>query len=209
MEFVFRKQSPASSALRFSVVVGLHVILVGGLMAGLGHSGMRIMPPPAIEYIKIFDTPPPPAAKPESHKVRAPSNVQVPLPEVPVVLPQALEPTMAAAPVDAVISTEASSSAITDGAGSTPSLAVSAACPNSQSVRNAVRYPLVARRDGIEGDVVARFVVGAAGGIRGAEIVSSSNRVFITVVLAAVQQFQCAGQGHDVMVEVPFSFRLQ
>ena len=136
------------------------------------------------------------------------SPVSVPVPDMPVQIAPP-EQTIVAAPADTVISTESSSMADSAGAGSTPSMAVSAACPNSQAVRTSMRYPLMARRDGVEGDVVARFIVGAAGGIRGAEIISSSNRVFNSAVLAAVQQFQCAGQGRDVMVEVPFSFRLQ
>lgn len=208
MEFVFREQSPAKSAARLSVVVALHVVLIGGLMAGLGRTGMRILPPESIEYINIIDNPAPPAPKPETHKVKAASPVSVPVPDMPVQIAPP-EQTIVAAPADTVISTESSSMADSAGAGSTPSMAVSAACPNSQAVRTSMRYPLMARRDGVEGDVVARFIVGAAGGIRGAEIISSSNRVFNSAVLAAVQQFQCAGQGRDVMVEVPFSFRLQ
>lgn len=209
MEFVFREQSPAKRAMRLSVVVALHVVLIGGLMAGLGRTGMRILPPESIEYINIIDNTPPPAPRPETHKTKAVSPVTVPVPDVPVQMVPVPEQTIAAAPADAVISSESSSMAVTDGAGSTPSMAVSAACPNSQAVRTSMRYPLMARRDGAEGDVIARFIVGAGGGIRGAEIVSSSNRVFNSAVLAAVQQFQCAGQGRDVMVEVPFSFRLQ
>lgn len=209
MEFVFREQSPAKRAARLSVVVALHVFLIGGLMAGLGRTGMRLLPPESIEYINIIDNPPPPAPKPETHKVKAVSPVNVPVPDVPVQVVPAPDQTIAVAPVESPVSSDSSSMTVTDGAGSTPSVAVSAACPNSQAVRTSMRYPLMARRDGVEGDVVARFIVGANGGIRGAEIISSSNRVFNGAVLAAVQQFQCAGQGREVMVEVPFSFRLQ
>lgn len=208
MEFVFRKQSPADRAARLTLVIALHVVLIGGLMAGLGHPVMRIAMPASIEYVSIIDTPPP-APKPEMKKVATQSPLQLPVPDVPLIAPVVQPETVSAVPSDAVISTESSVSATVDGSGSTPAVAVSAACPNSQAIRSSMRYPIMARRDGIEGDVVARFVVGAAGGIRNAEIVSSSNRVFNTAVLSALQQFQCAGQGRDVMVEVPFSFRLQ
>lgn len=208
MEFVFRKQSPVSSAARLSLVVALHVVLIGGLMAGLGHPIMRVTMPASIEYVSIIDTPPP-APKPEARKNATQNPLQVPVPDVPVVMPVVQPETVSAVPGDTVIATESPVSAAVDGSGSTPAVAVSAACPNSQAIRSSLRYPIMARRDGIEGDVLARFVVGAAGGIRNAEIVSSSNRVFNTAVLSALQQFQCTGQGREVMVEVPFSFRLQ
>jgi protein TonB len=208
MEFVFRKQSPASSAARISLVVALHVGLISALMAGLGHPIIHIPLPSSIEYVSVVETSPP-APKPEMKKTATPSPLQVPVPDVPIILPVVQTDMVSAVPNDTVVSTESSASTAAEGAGTTTAVAVSAACPNSQSVRSSMRYPIMARRDGLEGDVVARFVVGAAGGIRDAQIVSSSNRVFNSAVLSALQQFQCTGQGRDVMVEVPFSFRLQ
>ena len=66
-----------------------------------------------------------------------------------------------------------------------------------------------ARRDGLQGDILARFVVGSAGDIRNVDIVSSSQRAFNSTVINAVRQFNCVAQGRDVEVEVPFTFRLE
>ncbi len=85
---------------------------------------------------------------------------------------------------------------------------VGIACPNSQSVRGAVPYPPAAIRGGVQGDVVARFVVGTNGQIRDISIVQSSSRLFNLTVMSAIREFQCVGQSSEVQVEVPFTFRL-
>ena len=66
----------------------------------------------------------------------------------------------------------------------------------------------LARREGLQGEVVAQFLVAAKGEIRNINIVSSSNRAFNNAVMNAVKQFSCVGQGREVTVEVPFSFKL-
>lgn len=83
------------------------------------------------------------------------------------------------------------------------------ACPNAAEVQGNIRYPAQAVREGIEGEVTAHFVVTGAGEIKNVAIASSSNRIFNNVVTQAVQQFGCRGQGQDVVVEAPFTFRLR
>ena len=96
------------------------------------------------------------------------------------------------------------------GAGTTaaPAGVLGIACPNAQRVREEMRYPPSARREGIQGDVLVRFMVGIAGEIKNINIISSSNRALSNAAVSAVKQFSCAPQGQDVAVEVPFSFRL-
>ena len=86
--------------------------------------------------------------------------------------------------------------------------ALGVACPNAQRVREEMRYPVAARREGIQGDVLVRFLVGMTGEIKNINVVSSSNRALSNAAIGAIKQFSCAGQGQDVLVEVPFSFRL-
>ena len=87
--------------------------------------------------------------------------------------------------------------------------AVGVACPNAQRVRESILYPATARREGIQGDVLVRFLVGVTGEIKNISIVSSSNRALNHAAVSAVELFSCAAQGQDISVEVPFSFRLQ
>ncbi len=208
MEFVFRKSTPQSTALRFSGVILLHIVLVYGLMHGL----QRVDVKKVIEDMTVVFVPLPPVTeKPvePARKVVAKAVAQpvLPPPDIAVETPPPVE-TVAAA----------TSSTPTDAApgvpvagldtGSATATGLATACPNAQSVRNNIRYPLAARREGLEGDVVARFVVGANGTIRDITIASSSNRAFNSTVTQAVAQFACVGQGRDVSVEVPFTFRL-
>lgn len=86
--------------------------------------------------------------------------------------------------------------------------ALGVACPNAQRVREEMRYSVAARREGIQGDVLVRFLVGVTGEIKNINVVNSSNRALSNAAVAAIKQFSCAGQGQDVLVEVPFSFRL-
>lgn len=89
---------------------------------------------------------------------------------------------------------------------STPAAAV--ACPNSREVQANMVYPAPARRSGIQGDVIARFVVGANGSIRDIAIISSTSQTLNLAAINAVAQFRCVGQGQDIVVEAPFSFKL-
>jgi periplasmic protein TonB len=85
---------------------------------------------------------------------------------------------------------------------------VSVTCPNSRTIQAEMRYPLQARRDAIQGDVLVQFVLTANGIIKDARIVNSAHSLLSRAALNAVQQFQCVGIGRDLVVEAPFSFRL-
>ena len=87
--------------------------------------------------------------------------------------------------------------------------AVDVACPNAQRVRASILYPATARREGVQGDVLVRFLVGVTGEIKNISIVSSSNRALNHAAVSAVELFSCAAQGEDISVEVPFSFWLK
>ncbi|MBL8519674.1 MAG: energy transducer TonB [Betaproteobacteria bacterium] len=208
MEYAFRKSTPQASAIRVGLVVALHAFLAYGLMHGL----QRVDVKKVLEDMTVVFVPLPPVIE---KPVELPRKVVAKAVDVPVVKPPDIV-IDAPPPVETVAVAVQSKPAEagpgipvagTD-AGTAPAAGLATACPNAQAVRNAVRYPLAARRDGLEGDVVARFVVGANGAIRDITIASSSNRVFNSTVTQAVAQFACTGQGRDVAVEVPFSFRL-
>ena len=209
MEYAFRKSSPQSRAMRLGMVAALHVALVYGLMVSMGtieivkfvkEVTVTILPrddKPVKEVERQIDVKPTPFAQ---TTVPPPIiDIEQQVQKDTVTAKASSMPNNSPGVPSVVSETSGNSSA-------TPSLAT--ACPNSQAVRNSVRYPLAARRDGLEGDVVARFTVGANGAIRDVAIVSSTNRAFNSTVAQAVAQFSCQGQGRDVAVEVPFSFRL-
>lgn len=211
MEYVLQRKTPVQKFGGLAMVAIAHVLVIGTLMLGVRHPIPSIPKPEDLTVTIIPDPPKPPPTRIELPKqtLTAPQVVVTPPPilEVPPVL---IEPTITATPVTDVAPSNPGPivAARTDGAG-TPSTGLAAACPNAQGIRSSMRYPPEARRQGLQGDVLARFVVTASGQIRNIDIVSSSNRAFNSSVINAVGQFACVGQGRDVAVEVPFTFRLE
>ncbi len=206
MELYLQRPHAGSNAAGLATVIALHMAIGLGLLYGLATSKAHIVKTPDAYYIPV-DRPKP--ADPQKQPVRnskwQPAVVTVEPPVIPLV--PVTEPTMARsndAPTTPSDSGPGSDNAITQ-----PSNTLGIACPNAQSIRSAVVYPAQALRHGLQGDVLARFIVSAAGDIRNVQIVQSSNRAFNAPAVAAVLQLQCRGQGQDVAVEMPFSFRLE
>jgi protein TonB len=83
-------------------------------------------------------------------------------------------------------------------------------CANYKEVMSSIAYPREALLDNIEGEVVIEFTVTANGSIRDAVIKSSTNRVFNKTSLNVVQsRLQCQGQGQDIRVQAPLSFKIR
>jgi len=75
---------------------------------------------------------------------------------------------------------------------------------------SSIRYPREALLDGIEGEVLIEFTVAGSGEIKDVEIKSSTHRIFNRVALTAVQSgLTCKGQGQDVRVQAPVSFKIR
>ena len=208
MEYLMHSRNPARHVSGVAVVVIVHVVVLSALMLGLNRPHVKAPPPTELEWITIVpNTLPPPPKTFDPSPVKNIVLSPIVMPIVPIDLPAATSETITVAPRDSI----SSDARPTSGSGDVPVSApiLGAACPNAQSVRETIRYPALARREGLQGDVLARFVVSAAGGIRNIEIVQSTNRAFNGVVVEAVKQFQCLVQAQDVSVEVPFTFRLE
>ncbi len=198
MELYLQRRSPAGNFA--GLAIGL------ALLYGLARHDVRIFTPPDVAYISPdIVKPSQPTVKPPKISSKLPALPTIPLPEFP---PPVVEQTTATASIDASPSPPVTGPVLIEPA-SAPGNALGIACPNAQSIRSAVNYPVQARLDGLQGDVLARFIVGAAGDIRNVQIIRSSNRVFNAPVLAAVKQLNCVAQGQDVAVEMPFWFRLE
>lgn len=195
----------------FALVVAIHLILGAVLLTGLTQT--YVTPGKLVPIVILPPVIKPPQLTPKSIELPVASRVLtlpvIPVPDFPIDLP----PT-------AIVDTRSASDGLPpQGAGPTTSSGgevgtstavptVGVVCPNSREVQSNMAYPAVARRAGIQGDVIARFLVGANGTIRDIAIVSSSSSSLNRAVVSAVAQFRCTGQGHEVAVEAPFSFRL-
>ena len=206
MDYAQEQRSPGKHLTGIVIVIILHVALGYGLMNGLATKVMDVIKKPLetkiIEEVKKLpppDTPPPPP----------PKMVQVlptfiPPPEVmiqaPVTAPVIQNRTAVAPPVYAPPAPPAPVAV------APPSVGV--ACPNSQEIRTNIKYPVQARKDGLQGEVLIEMTIAANGEVKDVDVKSSSNRAFNSVAIAASRQFKCNGQGRDVRVQVPYSFKL-
>ena len=85
-----------------------------------------------------------------------------------------------------------------------------AVCPNYDSVMSKIEYPSLARNRGIgSGTVIVDFPMQADGSILEFRIVRSTHGAFTAAALLALAQLKCDGIGRDIVVRVPFGFRLQ
>ena len=206
MDYAQEQRSPGKHLTGIVIVIILHVALGYGLMNGLATKVMDVIKKPLetkiIEEVKKLpppDTPPPPP----------PKMVQVlptfiPPPEVmiqaPVTAPVISNRTAVAPPVYAPPAPPAPVAV------APPSVGV--ACPNSQEIRTNIKYPVQARKDGLQGEVLIEMTIAANGEVKDVDVKSSTNRAFNSVAIAASRQFKCNGQGRDVRVQVPYSFKL-
>lgn len=197
-----------------AIVVALHVALGAALLLGVSRTVVTTSAPPPVVWlpertpIKPVDRIKEFEPRPSAHTL----TTVVDLPTLPPITDSS--PTITAPPVNPGTQSDVTVAGPEQTVPTTPIVAtasrdVGVACPNAREVQSNMRYPVEARRDGLAGDVVAQFVVGANGAIRDVVIASSTNRLFNREVLRAVASFRCHGQGQDVLVEAPFTFRLE
>ena len=206
MDYAQQQRQPGKHVTGITVVLVLHAIVVYALVTGLARKAIEVIKGPLetkiIEEVKKPpppDTPPPPP--PKMVQVMPtfvpPPEVQIASPVIqsPISNPTPVAPPVYAPPKPAVVAPPAP-----------PSVGI--ACPNSQTIRSEIKYPAAARKDGIQGEVLVEFTVAVNGEIKDVDVKSSTNRVFNSVSVNAVRQFKCNGQGREVRVQVPFSFKL-
>lgn len=157
--------------------------------------------------------PTPPAPKPPPQPRPAPARADVapvppapPEPPAPAHMPPAPPAPAAPAPSPAPVAAPAPAPAPAPAAPA--NVSVELVCSNYAEVQQAVGYPSRARRQGLEGTVVAEFNVSPSGAVENLRIASASSDLFTGPVLEAMRDLRCKGQGMPVRVRVPFSFRL-
>jgi periplasmic protein TonB len=214
MQYLLREQSIGKNVSRLGFVVGVHAILGAALIATLNRAPSVSIAPPSISVLN--PTQPPKPIPPETSREMTKANLStvraivIPPIDFAIENPPVTDAVSAIPTLTAPSENQDSLSTTTYGASVAPIAAnLGIACPNAAQVQGNMRYPAQAVREGIEGDVIVRFVVAGGGEIKNIVIASSSNRIFNNVVTQAVQQFGCRGQGQDVVVEAPFTFRLK
>ena len=216
MDFAQQQRDPTRHLIGIGAVVLLHVLVVWALVSGLARKVVEVVKGPievkVIEEI-IKKPPPPPEVVPPPPKVQAPPPPFIPPPEINIAPPPTTAPTITAVTKDAPPSPQAPviqkvpESPVATAAPAVRSAQI--ACANYREVMSSIVYPREALKDGIEGDVVIEFTVGAAGQIKDVVIKSSSNRVFNRSSMSVVSQLQCQSGGQDIRVQAPISFKIR
>jgi len=215
MNFSQQQADPRRHVIGLSFVVLLHVMVVYALVTGLAKKVVEVVRAPietkVIEEIKK-PPPPPELVVPPPPQLQAPPPPFIPPPEVQIQTPPPVQPTITAVtptppPAPVAIAPVAPAAAPVPQTGP---LSAGVVCPNHQTVMGEVAFPREAIRQGIEkGEALIEFTVTPSGAIKDAHAVSSSNPIFARNSLRIIGEYRCQGRGQDVVVRVPFSYKLE
>lgn len=221
MDYARTQRNPSRHLVGIGGVILFHILIIYGLVSGLARKVVEVVKGPievkVIEEV-VKTPPPPPEIVPPPPKLAAPPPPFIPPPEINIATPPPPAATITAvtqeappAPVAPVIQPPppVAAPAPPPPAPAGPRSA-RVVCPNYVEVMSSIAYPRDALLDGIEGEVVIEFTVTANGQIRNVDIKSSTNRIFNRAALTAVQsRLTCQGQGQDVRVQAPVSFKIR
>jgi periplasmic protein TonB len=210
-------KSTNARLFNLSLVVAAHVGIAAMLLLAVRELPAVKTPPPTF-YIHPIPPPPPPIERvrplPRSSTQQASSvTPTTPVPPVPTITPEVPgassqeTPLTTGEPIPSWTNMPSTPNGNTGGA-STTTPDASVVCSNVAAIQSAMRYPPQARREGLQGEVMLRFILSATGEVKAARVLTSTPSMLNRAALNAVQQFQCAGQGRDIAVDAPFNFRL-
>lgn len=215
MNFSQQHADPRRHVVGLSFVVLLHVIVVYALVTGLAQKVVEVVRAPidtkVIEEVKP-PPPPPDVAVPPPPRLEAPPPPFIPPPEVQIETPPLQPAITATTPTPPPAPVAMAPVAPPTVAAPAPAAPVSAAvvCSNYASVMGDAGFPREALRRGLEqGDALIQFTLTADGVIKDVQAVRASHAIFARNSIRIVGEYKCRGQGHDVVVQVPFGYRLQ
>ena len=71
-------------------------------------------------------------------------------------------------------------------------------------------FPKEAIRQGLEkGEAVIQFTLGANGEVKDIKTIRASHPIFARNSIRLVGEYKCQGQGREVLVQVPFGYKLE
>jgi len=219
MDYARQQRNPSRHLVGIGGVVLFHALIIYALVTGLARKVVEVVKGPievkVIEEVKT--PPPPPEVVPPPPKLAAPPPPFIPPPEINIAAPTSTAPTITAvtreappAPTAPVIQPPAPVAKAPPPPPPAGPKSARVVCPNYVEVMSSIVYPREALLDGVEGEVLIEFTVTGGGEIKDVQIKSSSNRIFNRAALTAVQsKLTCQGQGQDVRVQAPVSFKIR
>lgn len=223
MDFSQRQRDPRRHLVGITAVIALHVFIVYALVTGLAKKVVEVVRAPietkVIEEIKK-PPPQPEIVVPQPPKLEAPPPPFIPPPEVQIATPPPVQPTITAvtptpppAPVGITPAPPAVMAAVPAPpvvAAPAPVVTASVACSNYTTAMGEASFPREASRIGLEkGDALVQFTLAANGELKDMKVLRASHAIFGRAAIKVVGEYKCQGQGHDVIVTVPFGFKLE
>lgn len=215
MSYAQQQRNPTKHMVGIGLVLLLHIMIVWGLANGLARKMVQAIKAPIetkiIEEVKPPPPPPPKIALPPPPRFAPPPPAFVPPPEIKV---QAPPPAPTAITVTTAEPPPAPPPVAAPRVEAPPAppparVVASVACANYSAVMGEAGFPREATRYGLEeGDALIEFTLTANGEVRDVKAVRASHPVFARNSVRIVSTYKCAGQGRDVVVQVPFAYRL-
>lgn len=217
MDFSKRQADPRRHLTGIAFVVLFHGLLVYGLMSGLARKVVDVVRAPIeTKVIEEITKPPPPpeVVVPPPPKLEAPPPPFIPPPEVQVATPPPVVPTITATTPTPPPEPTAMAPVAPPVAAPAPAApaVVSAAvvCSNYSTKMGEAGFPREAQRQGIDkGEALIQFTLTASGEIKDVKVLNASHPIFARNSVRIVGEYKCAGQGRDVVVKVPFGYKLE
>jgi protein TonB len=216
MNFSKQQADPRRHAVGFTFVVVLHVAVVYALVSGLAKKVVDVVRAPietkVIEEVKP-PPPPPEVVVPPPPRLEAPPPPFIPPPEVQVQTPPPVQPTITATPTPPpapVVMTPIAPPAQETSPAPPAPVSAAVVCSNYATVMGDAGFPREATRQGLEkGEAVVQFTVGPTGAVKDVRVISASHPVFARSSVRIVAESKCQGQGRDILVQVPFGYRIE
>jgi len=219
MNFAQRQRDPRKHLVGITAVILFHGFIVYALLTGLAKKVVDVVRAPietkVIEEVKK-PPPPPEVVVPPPPKLEAPPPPFIPPPEVQIAAPPPPQPTITATtptpPPAPVVIAPAPPVVAAPAPPAPPAPAVvnaAVVCSNYQQKMGDASFPREAARAGLErGEAVIQFTLSPSGEIKNVRAVKSTHPIFARAASKIVSEYTCAGQGQEVTVTVPFSYKM-
>lgn len=223
MNFSQRQRDPRKHLVGLSAVILFHGFIIYALMTGLAKKVVEVVRAPietkVIEEVKK-PPPPPEIVVPPPPRLEAPPPPFIPPPEIQIATPPPPAPTITAVPTPPPPAPVTIQPAPPPAAPAPPApppvaaapapVSAAVACSNYQRVMGDAGFPRDAARAGLEkGEVTVQFTLGPNGEIKDVKALKASHQIFARAAMRVVSEYKCQGQGQDVVVQVPFSFKME
>ena len=215
MTYAQAQRNPGKHGVGIGVVVLLHVIVVYALVTGLAKKVVDVIKQPLeTKVIEEIRKPPPPPESviPPPPVLAAPPPPFIPPPEVQIAAPPPVQPTITASTPTppAVVNLTPMAPAAPAGTAQAAPVSAAVVCSNFATVMGDAAFPKEAIRQGLErGSAVIQFTLSASGELRDIKTISASHPIFARNSIRLVGEYKCQAQGRDVLVQVPFGYKLE